>query len=69
MKNFMVINLTTSIKGKIIKSQKLPNFTHEEIYNLNSPIFNKDITFVVFVVKNLSTEKVPIPFDFTGKFY
>lgn len=59
----MVINSMLDKKEKILKSQKLPNITQEEIDNLNISMSIKDIEL------KKPFNKVLGPHDLTGKFY
>lgn len=54
---------------KSLERYKLPKFTQEEIDNMNSPIFIKEIKFII---KKLLTKIAPQnsrPSDVAGEFY
>ena len=51
--------------NKFLETQNLLRMNHEKIGNLNKPII-KDIEVVI---KNLPTNKSPVPGGFTGEFY
>lgn len=71
--------------NKFFEKHKLLNFTQEEIDNLSSPLFMKEVELVVsnlklqwhnrlacgtyMVVSNLSTKETPGPEGITREFY
>ena len=48
-----------------LKRYKPSKLTQEEIYNLISPVFTKEIGFII---KNLFLKKIPCLCSFTGEF-
>ena len=52
--------------NKFFEKHKLLNFTQEEIDNLSSPLFMKEVGLVV---SNLSTKETPGPEGITREFY
>ena len=51
---------------EFLEKYNLPKWNQEEIENLNKPITSSEIETVI---KNLSTNKSPVPDGFTGEFY
>jgi len=51
---------------EFLEKYNLPKRNQEEIENLNKPITSSEIETVI---KNLSTNKSPVPDGFTGEFY
>ena len=52
--------------GKFLERYNLPRLTQEKIENMNRPIRSNEIETVI---KNLPTNKSPVPDGFTGEFY
>ena len=51
---------------KLLKSYNLPRLNHEDTENLNKTVTNKETEWVI---KKLSTHKIPRPDGFPGEFY
>ena len=51
---------------KLLETNNLLRLNHEEIDELNRPITSKEIETVI---KNLPTNKIPGPDNFTGEVY
>lgn len=51
---------------KILEKHKLPKLTQEEVYNLKTSLFIKEVEFVL---QNIPTEITPDPDGFMDEFY
>lgn len=54
---------------KSLERYKLPKLTQEEIDNMNSPIFIKEIKFIIKKLLTKITPQNSRPSDFAGEFY